>query len=59
MVGSFERHLGDIVWLPRDFPSIRPQNRPLQENLQDVLETYRIPSISTRYNREKNEGCWR
>ena len=42
MVGRFGRPFGDLGWLPRGFPSIRPQNRLLQENLQDVLETYKI-----------------
>ena len=59
MVGRFERPLVDLVWLPIAFPLIRPQNRSLQENLQDVLQTYRIPCISTEYNREKNDGYWR
>lgn len=59
MVGRFGRPLGELGWLPRGFASVRPQNRPLLENLQDVLETYRIPCISTEYNREKNDGFWR
>ena len=46
MVGWCGRPLGDLWGLPRGFPSIQPQNSPLQENLQDVLETYRIPCIS-------------
>jgi len=50
MVVRFGRPLGDLGWLPRGFPSIRPQNRPLQENLQDVLETYMIPCSSIGYN---------
>jgi len=59
MVGRFGRPLVDLVWFPRGFPLIQPQNRPLQESLQDVLETYKIPCISTGYSREKNDGCWR
>ena len=51
--------LGDLGRIPRGFPSIRPQKSPLQENLQDVLETYKIPYISTGCSHEKNEGCWR
>ncbi len=43
MAGRFGGPLGDLGRIPRGFPSIRPQNRPLQENLQDVLKTYRIP----------------
>lgn len=39
MVGRFGRPLGDLRRLPRGFPSIRPQNKLLQKNLQDVLET--------------------
>jgi len=39
------------------FPSIQPQNRSLQENLQDVLKTYKILCISIGYNQEKNDGC--
>jgi len=50
MVGRLGRPLGDLGRLPRSFSSIRPQNRPLQENLHDVLETYRIPCISIGYN---------
>ena len=42
MVGWCGGPLGSFWWLPRGFPSIRPQNRPLQENLQDVLETYKM-----------------
>lgn len=53
MVGRFGGPLGDLVWLLGGFPSIRPQNRPLQENLKDVLETYKIPCISTRYSQRK------
>ena len=33
MVGMFGRPLGDLGWLPIGFPSIWPQNKPLQENL--------------------------
>jgi len=47
MVVRLGRPLGNLVWLPRYFPSIQPQNRPLEENLQDVLEVYKIPYIST------------
>ena len=39
------------------FPSIHPQNGPLQEDLQDVLKSYRIPYISIGYSREKNDWC--
>ena len=56
MVKSLGRSLGDFVWLPRGFPSIRCQNRPLQENLQGVLETYRIPCIYIGYSQEKKMG---
>jgi len=59
MVERFGGPLGDLGRLPRGFPSIRPQNKPLQENLQDVLETYRISCISTRCSCEQNDGCWR
>ena len=56
MVGRFWGPLGDLGRLSRGFPSIQPQNGPLQENLQDVLETYMIPYISTGCCHEKNDG---
>jgi len=33
MTGRFGGPLGDLVRLPRCFPSIQPQKRPLYENL--------------------------
>jgi len=39
------------------FAKFWPQKRPLQENLLDVLKTYMIPCISTRYSREENDWC--
>jgi len=56
MVGRFGRPLGDLVWISRGFPSIRPQNRPLQENLQYVQKTYKIPCISIGITKRKMIG---
>ena len=59
MVGRLGIPLGDLVWLPRGFPLIRPQDRPLQENLQDPLKTYKIQPKEKEWILKVMESLWK